>query len=274
MAARRPVLKNKKSASRKATAEPQLAAAAKPATPVKPYSGITGNPAEQVVVVKVHRASVGAQIPFDKIYLFPKSATARIPRIFGYALVLPMESSLISELCALPVSTVSHFRDQRDDATVKQPVAGFSNTWWPTQIFSRYKPEDHVVVVPILTSALRKKINPAYLMSQKWFDASPGASKRSKKKSRFSTGKKSLPVLTPIGESAYLATPLDAPHDKISPICGICPRLLMQMQGECQPGQMVCLKTLDFNAITTSKPVPAGPEEPAEEEGARLGEVL
>jgi hypothetical protein len=219
-----------------------------------PYTGISGNPQEQVVVVKVQRASVGAKIPFDKIYFFPKSAAARISSIFGYALVLPLDSSLMMELEALAPSTVSHYGDRRDDDKVKQPVKDYNASWWHTQIFSRYAPENRLVVVPILTSTLRKKINPAYLMSTKWFDSNPVRKKPARaRRNRFKTP---LPVLSPISDSAYLATPLDAPHDKISPICSICPRLLMQMQGECYPGQLVCLKTLDFNAITTSKPVP------------------
>ena len=52
-----------------------------------------------------------------------------------------------------------------------------------------------------------------------------------------------------ISELAYIATPEPAPNNIIRPLCSICPRQLLNLQGECIPGQLVCFKALDFNNI-------------------------
>jgi len=212
--------------------------------------------ANKVVVVKVHRNQAGTKIPFDKLYFFPKSRTDTIPKLFGYALVLPCEKSLLDELTRLIPKEVSAYRHRRDDALLKKSTAldGRSatlaavQTWWTENILKPYDLTDRVVVVPVLTSKVRKKVNPRYLVTPKWFDAPKAKSRRR----RGAVAKPAEPKQA-LSDFAYLATPKPAPHDKILPICNVCPRQLLQLQGACSPGQAICLKALNFNEIGTGK---------------------
>lgn len=225
----------------------------------------------KVVVVKVHRNQAGTKIPFDKLYFFPKSQADAIPRIFGYALVLPCEKSLLEELTRLVPKEVSAYRHRRDDALLNKSTAldGRSVTtaavqsWWTVNILEPFDLTDRVVVVPILTSKIRKKINPRYLATPKWFEAPKS---RGSRRRRGAIATKPPEQKQAISDFAYLATPKPAPHDKILPICNVCPRQLLQLQGACSPGQAICLKALNFNDIGPGKQ--HGPDTPATDEHA------
>jgi hypothetical protein len=224
----------------------------------------------KVVVVKVHRSTAGAKIPFDKLYFFPKAKTDTIPTLFGYALVFPCEPTLMQEIVKLRPRILSAYRHRRDDALLAQRIDldGRKDTpdtvadWWKTNILTPYDLTERVVVVPILTSKIRKKINPRYLSAPKWFNKEHSPTKSRRTKSR----RRSLPVTDnahapqAISDFAYLATPLPAPNDKISPICNICPRQMLQLQGACTPGQAICLKSLNFNEIGKDRPLDMGPD--------------
>lgn len=200
-----------------------------------------------VIDIHIQRSVVGIDIPFDKVYLFDRADRELIPKIFGYAIVLPFSEDMRKTLYKLKVAEVTHKRFQRDDTSkrVAPSVDGESLTskvsvlaWWDA-FEQQHDLVNRVAVVPVLTSVARKKIRPRYIASHKWFTDQQKRSKSSRP----------LPVVPAVSELAYLATPLAAPQDKIRPICSVCPRMLMHLQGECVPGQAVCYKSLDFSEI-------------------------
>ena len=221
-----------------------------------------------VIVVKVHRNAAGTSIPFDKVYFFRRADRPLIPKIFGYALVLPIDDSLMTAIYDLKPKKLSHLRFRRDDDSMRVPtgIDGRKHkkdeirAWWDEQVVAKHNLEDRVAVIPILTSKVRKRLHPRFLNSKRWFSRQD-TMKLGNKKSKMDPTK-----LTPaISELAYLATTHEPPDDKIRPLCSICPRMPRHLQGECIPGQIICYKSLDFNKIATG-PEPIEDAAPAESE--------
>jgi len=223
-----------------------------------------------VIVVKVHRNAAGTSIPFDKVYFFRRADRPLIPKIFGYALVLPIDDSLMTAIYDLKPKKLSHLRFRRDDDSMRVPtgIDGRKHkkdeirAWWDEQVVAKHNLEDRVAVIPILTSKVRKRLHPRFLNSKRWFarQAEPPKTRQNK------PAKVDVNTLTPaISELAYLATTHEPPDDKIRPLCSICPRMLRHLQGECIPGQIICYKSLDFNKIATG-PEPIEDAAPAESE--------
>jgi hypothetical protein len=232
------------------------------------------NEAEKVVVVRIHRNAAGVAVPFDKIYFFDKGARDAIPKVFPYALVLPVTEEMKGALQELRPKVMTERGFKRNDDKLSQPILidgeqldGRKHTpeaiaeWWDTNIFSAYDLSKRVAVVPILTRISHGKVRPRYLTNNKWFTRQMQTTKtgREARKSRGrpaprgrergTTVEQLASVKPAISEFAYIATPEPAPNDKVRPICSICPRQLLNLQGECIPGQLVCFKSLDFNNI-------------------------
>jgi hypothetical protein len=225
-----------------------------------------------VIVVKVHRNAAGTAIPFDKLYFFQRHDRPLIPKVFGYALVLPIDEALMSAIYGLKPKKLSHLRFRRDDDSMRVPTGidgrkhkkAEIRAWWDENIVGKHNLEDRVAVIPILTSKVRKRLHPRYLNSQTWYRRQGEEAKKTGISNR--RGKKEIDVSKldgAISELAYLATPLPPPEDKIRPLCSICPRMLRHLQGECIPGQLICYKSLDFNKIAT-------PPEPVEAQDASV----
>ena len=194
-------------------------------------------------------------IPFDKLYLVNKENRELIPRIFNYALVLPLSDDILKALYKLRPKILNRKHQYRNDDHKNIPLMindeqidgrkqslDQVNQWWE-ELNVELNFTNRLVVVPILTSIARKKIRPRYLASKKWF------STQNRRQKEYKTKNKGEP-LPAISEFAYLATPRPAPLDKIRPICTICPRMLLHLQGECIPGQEICYKSLNFNDMT------------------------
>lgn len=208
----------------------------------------------QIVTLKVRRDKAGRTVPFDKLYFFRRKDRGLIPKFFDFALVLPIDEDLKQQIIQLIPKEVSHHKFVRDDDSLHHPTMldGRSNSqeevqqWWEENFFKKFHMDKRVAVVPILVSKRRKKAFPRYITSTRWFNMQ-------RVKENFSDKKGSLPVANNlqqgVHELAYLSTPLPAPHDKIQPICNICPRQMLQLNGECVPGMPVCYKTLDLNQI-------------------------
>ena len=211
-----------------------------------------------VLDIHIQRSVVGSEIPFDKLYLFSREDREIIPKIFGYALVLPFSEDIRKVIYKLKVAEVTHKLFQRDDTRKKvaatlegKPLGKTEDNqeWWEAFALE-HDLANRVAVVPVLTSVARKKIRPRYIASQKWFaDQEKLNAKRAKR------GRTRLPQIGPaLSELAYLATPLAAPQDKIRPLCSICPRMLLHLQGDCVPGQAVCYSALNFAEIEETQP--------------------
>jgi hypothetical protein len=210
-----------------------------------------------VLDIHIQRSVVGSDIPFDKLYLFSREDREHIPKIFGYALVLPFSEDIQKVIYKLKVAEVTHKSFQRDDSQKKVQVTLEGNRvlrdaiqdWWEAFALE-HDLANRVAVVPVLTSVARKKIRPRYIASQKWF-----ADQEKQNVKRAKRGRTRLPQAGPaLSELAYLATPLAAPQDKIRPLCSICPRMLMHLQGDCVPGQAVCYTALNFAEIEETQP--------------------
>jgi len=209
-----------------------------------------------VVVIKVKRTRVGTTVAFDKLYFFKKEEEHLIPSIFQYALVFPVTTNLLDDIASIEPYQFSHYKTHRDDATLNTKISLSRNSsvdWWKANIFDKFDFTNRLVVIPVLTSTLKDKLHPKYLSSPRWY------TRRSSGRRRRYLPITQNPKGTPISEFAYISTPLPAPNDKISPICSICPRQLLQLQGECSPGQTVCLQTLNFSTITEVKSVDDAP---------------
>jgi hypothetical protein len=243
-----------------------------------------------VVVVKVHRNQAGHTIPFDKLYFYRREDRDLIPKNFGYALVLPADDpSLSEEILKLKPKKLSHFKYRRDDAEMGKPLdldgrkhsADYIAAWWRDNIVVPFDLWNRVLVIPILTAKVRKRLQPRYLSASRWFerqdpDAKTGRRRRSRRHLAMvpdgpvtaTTGLKPS-----INEMAYLATPHAEPYDKVSPICQICPRMLLHLNGECLPGQKVCFKALDFALIDQPPKQAENSEEPAQSDPEDQGDV-
>jgi hypothetical protein len=200
-----------------------------------------------IVKIKFHRNQAGTVFPYDAIYLVRREDQPLISKIFGYALVLPLEKEFTKSLFEVKPQVLSHFKFNRDDAAMNMEVKveGSPEKWW-SELFNEHNLHDRVVVVPILTANLKDKAIPRYLAPKKWFQRQ----ERSTRRRRFSSSEKKPSEMDPaISELAYLATPLAPPHDTVRPLCGICPRAMLHLQGECIPGMEICYKSLDFNKI-------------------------
>lgn len=223
-----------------------------------------------VVALKVQRSAAGTTIPFDKIYFFRRIDRPLIPKIFGYALVLPVDATLLSTICDLPPAHTSHLKFHRDDAALRVPTGidvelapkSKVQAWWNEQIIEKHNLQDRVAVVPILTSKVKARLHPRYLGALHWYTRQ-GDNKPLRRKSRFSRfsvrplAAQLVANLAPaISELAYLATPEPPPNDKIRPLCTVCPRTLRRLQGECVPGQLICYKSLDFNKLIAKPQAP------------------
>lgn len=190
-----------------------------------------------IVAVRMSRKIVGVKIPYDKLYFFTREMREIIPRVFGYALVLPFDSTIYKGLYSTPPKFVTTRHVRRYDEGLKAPVSleDVPQVKWWDDFMEQYGMRERVVVVPILLRKRALKAVPRYLTSDKWFTRQ---------------SHRPLEQIKPaISDLAYLATPHPAPQDKVRPLCDICPRSLLQLQGECIPGQQICYSSLDFNKI-------------------------
>lgn len=195
-----------------------------------------------IIDLHIMRSKVNVNIPYDKLYLFKREHRDLIPRIFSYALVLPLAEEMVAEIKKQPIAHVSHRHFRRNDDDLKQPVnvpEGQLAQWWG-EFMEIHEFSQRVAVVPILVAKSRKHVRPRYLTSARTLPKN-----RNRRQLQLADA--------PIHEMAYLSTPHPAPNDKIRPICTICPRMLLQMQGKCNPGQKICYETLDFSEIVPAK---------------------
>lgn len=199
-----------------------------------------------IIDIHIKRTAAGSTIPFDKIYLVHRDDFNVIPKLFEYALVLPFDAQVKRSLRRIVPEMLTRKGFKRNDEEKNQEIPDVKHiasakVWWDA-FFKEHRCDERAVVIPILTRSIRKKILPLYMTAREW----PTTVARAQR-----TRSITIPVLN---EFAYLSTPKEAPYDKIRPICSICPRMLLHMQGECKPGELVCYKSLDFSEINKSEP--------------------
>jgi hypothetical protein len=218
-----------------------------------------------VIEVKIQRTQAGLVLPFDKIYLFRLEDEALLPRIFPYAMVMPMTRLFRERMQHLTPRVLAkkhpyRSKDPEDDHTELFPHTLNRSQrskkqhqevvdWWEA-FFEEHGVKNRLIVVPLLTKKIRKVIQPRYLSADGWPTAIRLAHghKPQHQKSRFNL-QRPMDMESPYDEAAYLITPNPPPYDKIRPLCSVCPRMLLHMQGECVPGDNVCYRSLDLNAL-------------------------
>jgi len=202
---------------------------------------------EKIIALKIQRTHIKPTLPYDKIYLINKKQQNLISALFKYALVIPLDNTLLREIKRLIPKETSQYSKCRNDKKlhVSTGLDGRSDpmqvitAWWE-KFFENFNVTNRLGVIPILPVKKRNKVYPNYLVARNLI----------------------MPVHNPkkqqvsfISEDAYLATPLPPPDDKISPICSACPRSLLHLQGECFLGCSYCCRALNLNdiAIDSSK---------------------
>lgn len=201
-------------------------------------------PEDSVLVIRIKRNTVGVSIPYDKLYFFTREMRERIPQFFRFALVLPVTEDLLDVISnEHPQKHINrHFHRNDTQATGELPEVGSDYvSWWEANVIKPYALRSRVAAIPVLTRHRNEKEFPRYLASKKWYDLQERKGRK--------TGT-TLPIIPAVSDYAYLSTPYAAPQDKIRPICTLCPRALLQLQGACLPGQLICYTNLNLAVLT------------------------
>lgn len=171
-----------------------------------------------VYTLKINKKYVGKQVPFDRIYLASYDDVAAYDELFRYALVMPLTEELGKTLreWARPDEFYNRTFDRDDDDNAAQSVS--------TQEWEDFIGKEWVVAVPILGKYAKEALAvPRYLTAPAWQNTRRGTVKPS-----------------PFSEYTYLQTP----EKKIRPVCALCPRYMLQQEGQCSLGQRICYETL------------------------------
>jgi len=170
----------------------------------------------EVYTLKINKKFVGKSVPFDRVYLASYDDVAAYDELFRYALVMPLtpELSNMLKMAAKPDVFIDRPFDRNDDESAGQAV---SATEW-----EEFLNKEWVVAIPIL-SKYAKQALPRYLTSPGWQNTRRGVVKQN-----------------PFSEYTYLQTP----ERKIRPVCALCPRYMLQQEGQCSLGQRICYETL------------------------------
>ena len=200
-----------------------------------------------VYTLKINKKYVGKEVPFDRVYLAEYDDVGAYDELFRYALVMPMTAELAKTLrdYARPDEFYNRTFERDDDDNAAQ---GVSESEW-----SDFLSKEWVVAIPILSKYAKDALAvPRYLTTPGWQAAKKGRVKPS-----------------PFSEYTYLQTP----ERKIRPVCALCPRYILQQEGQCSLGQRVCYETLPlgFNDYyTEGLNAPEAPENEKEIEESKV----
>lgn len=181
--------------------------------------------------LRVGKDTAGKKFPFDRVYIINYENRSVIEQMFRYALVLPVEGALRTQLEAVePNSYVNRTFDRNDAETVPTKIG-------PDDWKDLFKDGEWVVVVPLLPKWMKKNV-PQYLVAATWYDTHtirvPGKGKRQTARRK-----------SPFTNRSYLQTP----HKKIRPICVVCPRMVLHQNDECQTGDKICFESLPLGMV-------------------------
>lgn len=213
----------------------------------------------QLYCLRVAQRDAGKTFPFDRVYLVRYDDRAVIEKLFRYALVMPVEETLLEQLGALKIDEAKnrpHHRDDEAALDVAEWQQALTGTEW-------------VLVVPLLPKWMHKNM-PRYLTAEKWFnDHYPAdGQKLSRRRRRFSS---KTTRESPFNSRAYLQTP----QKKIRPVCVVCPRVILHQNGECKLGERVCYESLPLGIqdhFSEAQAIPDAPPNSLEPEEYELVE--
>ena len=185
----------------------------------------------EVFCLRVGKDMAGKKFPFDRVYIVNYENRAVIEQLFRYALVLPVEGALRTQLESVKPDTYTNRTFNRDDKESTSEKIDASD--W----VELFKDGEWVMAVPLLPKWMKKNI-PQYLIAETWYSqhtvrvAGKGKQKSARRESPFTN-------------RSYLQTP----HKKIRPICVVCPRMVLHQNGECQIGDKVCFESLPLGMV-------------------------
>lgn len=178
--------------------------------------------------LRVKREAAGKTFPFDRVYLARNGEHGVFKKLFRYALILPVETSLTNLLMDyVEIEAGEAHPFNRDDST-KAPTA----EEWKELITS----EEWVLAVPILAKYVASNM-PRYLTAAGKYrePADPSKSKKRRRR-RAATGAVSEPFPT--------LTYLQTPEQNIRPVCIACPNFINHQNGHCRLGEDICYTSL------------------------------
>lgn len=185
----------------------------------------------EVFCLRVGKDMAGKKFPFDRVYIVNYEDRAVIEQLFRYAIVLPVEGTLRTQLESVkPASYLNRTFDRND---TENTAAKIDDRDWK----ELFQDGEWVMVVPLLPKWMKKNM-PQYLIAEGWYSQH---SVRIRGKGKVKSERRE----SPFTNRSYLQTP----HKKIRPICVVCPRMVLHQNGECQIGDKVCFESLPLGMV-------------------------
>jgi hypothetical protein len=194
---------------------------------------VDANPLHHAFVLRVHRASAGTEVPFDKIYIFNKRDKELLPRVFRNAMVFPITAAFADQMGK--VFRAGGSKLGRMYAHNRFGEAGLQK-WAERKLpFENLRDErdNYLALVPVLfTRQGSKRRGNRHTAKRKnvsfasYIVAKPGGNTRL--------------MRDVVSARAYFIVD-GAP---IKPICLICPKHQSTLQGKCMLGEAECLEHL------------------------------
>lgn len=201
----------------------------------------------EIYSLKIRRARAKGVFPFDRVYLVPHAEREVIPKMFRYALVMPVMGSLATLLKkASPDYHCFRAHERNDDALV--PVEYYADQWADFVDNGSF-----IMVIPIHPASLTSKdpvTYPTYLAAKGWAKLRDSSGPHGiRRRAGFDDVLNDMvPALS------YLLTPTKM----IRPICSVCPRFIHHQAGRCSIGEKICFSSLPLGQAAPSK-VPDAP---------------
>jgi hypothetical protein len=179
--------------------------------------------------LRVKREVAGKTFPFDRVYMARNGEHTIFKKMFRYALILPVENSLVNLLIDhVTIESASAHPFNRDDEQ-KAPTA----TEWQDLVTS----EDWVMAVPILSKYVSSNL-PRYITAAGKYRHPTGGKKGRRGRRRGGM----VEVTEPFPNLTYLQTPTE----NIRPVCVACPNFINHQNGHCRLGEDICYTNLSL----------------------------
>ena len=215
---------------------------------------LRGRALSEIYCLRVKRDTAGKTFPFDRVYLARNGEHSVFKKLFRYALVLPVENSLVNLLVdyvTVEGSEIHNF-DRDDNA------GGITADEWKALVTGG----EWVMAVPILAKYIKENM-PRYLTAAGKYRDPTGKPKR----------RRGRPTIAEVAEPFPSLTYLQTPDQNIRPVCIACPNYINHQNGHCRLGEDVCYTNLGMGVKNhfqegLDTPVPPGAhehEEPDEE---------
>lgn len=190
------------------------------------------NPLHHAFVLRVHRASAGTEVPFDKIYIFNKRDKELLPRVFRNAMVFPITAAFADQMTKVYKGGGKLGRMYSHNRFGEAGLKKWAERKLPFEKL-RDERDDYLALVPVLFTRQGSKRK--------------GARHTAKRKNvSFASYVTAKPGTHPklirdvVSARAYFI--IDS--KPIKPICLMCPRHHSTLQGKCALGDSECLEHL------------------------------